>query len=90
MPAMNASTPPPRGVLLHPTSLPSYGGVGDFGPAAYAFVDFLLAASKATPLAGSSSQPHWPVQLALLRALRLRRQPYPHLGLERLVDAGWL
>ena len=33
------------GILLHVTSLPSYGGVGDFGPAAYAFVDF-LAASK--------------------------------------------
>src|ERR1700686_3075773 len=33
------------GVLLHVTSLPSYGGIGDFGPAAYAFVDF-LAASK--------------------------------------------
>jgi 4-alpha-glucanotransferase len=33
------------GVLLHVTSLPSYGGVGDFGPAARAFVDF-LAASK--------------------------------------------
>ena len=33
------------GVLLHVTSLPSYGGVGDLGPAARAFVDF-LAASK--------------------------------------------
>jgi 4-alpha-glucanotransferase len=33
------------GVLLHITSLPSHGGVGDFGPAARAFVDF-LAASK--------------------------------------------
>src|ERR1700727_3134703 len=32
------------GVLLHVTSLPSYGGVGDFGPAAYGFVDFLGAA----------------------------------------------
>jgi 4-alpha-glucanotransferase len=31
------------GVLLHVTSLPSYGGVGDFGPAARAFVDFLAA-----------------------------------------------
>ena len=29
------------GVLLHPTSLPSRGGIGDFGPAAYAFADFL-------------------------------------------------
>jgi 4-alpha-glucanotransferase len=34
------------GVLLHVTSLPSYGGVGDFGPAAYAFVDFLEAAKQ--------------------------------------------
>jgi len=34
------------GVLLHVTSLPSYGGVGDFGPAAYGFVDFLAAAKQ--------------------------------------------
>ena len=34
------------GILLHVTSLPSYGGVGDFGPAAYAFVDFLHAAKQ--------------------------------------------
>ncbi len=34
------------GVLLHVTSLPSRGGVGDFGPAAYAFVDFLAAAKQ--------------------------------------------
>ena len=33
------------GLLLHITSLPSFGGIGDFGPAAYAFADF-LAASK--------------------------------------------
>ena len=29
------------GILLHPTSLPSNGGIGDLGPAAHAFVDFL-------------------------------------------------
>ncbi len=34
------------GVLLHVTSLPSYGGVGDFGPAAYAFVDWLVSAKQ--------------------------------------------
>jgi 4-alpha-glucanotransferase len=34
------------GVLLHVTSLPSYGGVGDFGPAAYGFVDFLTVAKQ--------------------------------------------
>src|SRR6266478_5170598 len=34
------------GILLHPTSLPSHGGIGDLGPAAYAFVDFLHAAGQ--------------------------------------------
>lgn len=34
------------GILLHPTSLPSAGGIGDLGPAAYAFVDFLQAAKQ--------------------------------------------
>jgi len=34
------------GVLCHVTSLPSHGGVGDFGPAAYEFVDFLAAAKQ--------------------------------------------
>jgi 4-alpha-glucanotransferase len=34
------------GVLLHVTSLPSLGGVGDFGPAAYGFVDFLASAKQ--------------------------------------------
>lgn len=29
------------GILLHPTSLPGEYGIGDFGPEAYAFVDFL-------------------------------------------------
>ncbi len=29
------------GVLMHPTSLPGRFGIGDFGPEAYAFVDFL-------------------------------------------------
>ena len=38
------SFPRAAGILLHPTSLPSHGGVGDFGPAAYSFVDFLAAA----------------------------------------------
>ena len=31
---------------MHVTSLPSHGGVGDFGPAARAFVDFLAAAKQ--------------------------------------------
>ena len=34
------------GILLHPTSLPSRGGIGDFGPAAYRFVDGLAAARQ--------------------------------------------
>ena len=34
------------GILLHVTSLPSYGGTGDLGPAAHEFVGFLAAAKQ--------------------------------------------
>jgi 4-alpha-glucanotransferase len=34
------------GILLHPTSLPAHGGIGDLGPAAYEFIDFLSAARQ--------------------------------------------
>jgi 4-alpha-glucanotransferase len=34
------------GILLHPTSLPSRWGIGDLGPAAYQFVDTLIATSQ--------------------------------------------
>jgi len=38
--------PRSSGVLLHPTSLPGPYGSGDFGPAAYHFVDWLVAAGQ--------------------------------------------
>jgi 4-alpha-glucanotransferase len=40
--------PPQRsaGILLHPTSLPSLCGIGDLGPAAYAWVDALARARQ--------------------------------------------
>ncbi|MDD2422471.1 MAG: 4-alpha-glucanotransferase [Heliobacteriaceae bacterium] len=34
------------GILLHPTSLPGSYGIGDLGPAAYRFVDFLHRAGQ--------------------------------------------
>ncbi|MHB1424189.1 MAG: 4-alpha-glucanotransferase [Gemmataceae bacterium] len=34
------------GILLHPTSLPAPGGIGDLGPAAYAWVDALVRARQ--------------------------------------------
>jgi 4-alpha-glucanotransferase len=34
------------GVLMHISSLPSYGGIGDMGPAAHEFVAFLAAAKQ--------------------------------------------
>src|ERR1700740_1742484 len=40
------SFPRLAGVLLHPTSLPSRGGIGDLGPAAYPFLDFLASAQQ--------------------------------------------
>jgi 4-alpha-glucanotransferase len=36
------------GILLHITSLPSSYGVGDLGPGAYRFADFLTGAKQTT------------------------------------------
>ena len=38
--------PRTSGILLHPTSLPGPHGSGDFGPAAYHFVDWLVGAGQ--------------------------------------------
>lgn len=38
--------PRASGILLHPTSLPGPHGAGDFGPAAYHFVDWLATAGQ--------------------------------------------
>src|ERR1043166_7708052 len=76
------------GVLLHPTSLPSKGGIGDLGPAAYAFVDFLHEAGQGL----------W--QILPLNPVGLGNSPYSAtsafagntllISLERLVEHGWL
>jgi 4-alpha-glucanotransferase len=76
------------GVLLHVTSLPSRGGVGDFGPASYAFADFLAAAKQRVwqvlPLnpPGYGSSPYSAVSaFAGNPAL---------ISLERLAEEGWI
>ncbi|HKF03698.1 MAG TPA: 4-alpha-glucanotransferase, partial [Candidatus Sulfotelmatobacter sp.] len=38
--------PRASGILLHPTCLPGSSGIGDFGPAAFAFIDFLKDAGQ--------------------------------------------
>src|SRR5271169_1002486 len=38
--------PRASGVLLHPTSLPGRHGIGDLGPEAHAFVDFLAGTGQ--------------------------------------------
>src|SRR3979409_2150242 len=38
--------PRASGILLHPTSLPSRFGIGDFGDEAYRFADFLIASGQ--------------------------------------------
>jgi 4-alpha-glucanotransferase len=76
------------GVLLHVTSLPSYGGVGDFGPAAYGFVDFLAAAKQrlwqVLPLSptGYGSSPY--------SALSAFAGNPVLISLERLAEQGWI
>ena len=76
------------GILLHPTSLPSRGGIGDFGPAAYRFVDFLASARQGV----------W--QVLPLGPLGYGNSPYSStsafagnpllISLERLSDHGWI
>ena len=40
------SFPRASGILLHPTSLPGRFAIGDLGPAAYEFADFLIASGQ--------------------------------------------
>lgn len=76
------------GLLLHITSLPSYGGIGDLGPAAYAFADFLEA----------GKQRLW--QVLPLGPTGFGNSPYAALSafagnpllisLDQLSDRGWI
>src|ERR1035441_4543284 len=80
--------PRASGILLHPTSLPSRGGIGDFGPSAYAFADFLAAARQGL----------W--QVLPLGPLGFGDSPYSStsafagnpllISLERLTRPGWI
>src|SRR5579862_575700 len=82
------SFPRAAGILLHPTSLPSCGGIGDLGPAAYKFVDWLAA----------SRQGLW--QVLPLGPLGYGNSPYSSISafagnpllisLERLAGHGWI
>jgi 4-alpha-glucanotransferase len=82
------SFPRAAGILLHPTSLPSRGGVGDFGPAAYQFADFLASARQGL----------W--QVLPLGPLGYGNSPYSStsafagnpllISLERLAEHGWI
>jgi 4-alpha-glucanotransferase len=82
------SFPRAAGILMHPTSLPSRGGIGDFGPAAYQFVDWLAA----------SRQGLW--QVLPLGPLGYGNSPYSSISafagnpllisLERLASHGWI
>jgi len=82
------SLPRAAGILLHITSLPSRGGVGDFGPAAYQFADFLASARQGL----------W--QVLPLGPLGYGNSPYSAtsafagnpllISLERLAAQGWI
>src|SRR5579859_7701877 len=82
------SFPRACGILLHPTSLPSRGGIGDFGPAAYRFADWLASAQQSL----------W--QLLPLHPIGYGNSPYSAtsafagnpllISLERLAERGWL
>jgi 4-alpha-glucanotransferase len=76
------------GVLLHVTSLPGPHGIGDFGPGAYHFVDWLAAAGQRlwqvlplTPI-GPGDSPYQSVSAFAGSPLMV--------ALEPLVSRGWL
>jgi 4-alpha-glucanotransferase len=76
------------GVLLHITSLPGPHGIGDFGPDAYHFVDWLAAAGQRvwqllpmTPI-GPGDSPYQSVSAFAGSPLMV--------ALEPLVERGWL
>jgi 4-alpha-glucanotransferase len=83
---------PPRasGLLLHITSLPGGQGVGDLGPSAYAFADFLAAAGQTywqiLPLSpldpGAGFSPYSSPSAFAGNPLLV--------SLDKLADAGWL
>jgi 4-alpha-glucanotransferase len=76
------------GILLHPTSLPSRGGIGDFGPAAHDFVRFLAEARQGLwqvlPLGptGAGNSPYNSTSAFAGNPLLV--------SLERLVERGWI
>src|SRR5437868_10162227 len=80
--------PRSTGILLHPTSLPSRGGIGDFGPSAYQFLDFLAAARQGLwqvlPLGppANGASPYSSTSAFAGNSLLI--------SLERLVEHGWL
>ena len=76
------------GILLHPTSLPSAGGIGDLGPEAYRFADFLGAAKQGLwqvlPLGpcGAGNSPYSATSAFAGNPLLI--------SLERLAERGWI
>src|ERR1700676_688110 len=76
------------GVLLHVSSLPSYGGVGDLGPAAHEFVEFLAAAKQHI----LQVLPVWPTgygNYSSAGSSAFAGNPYL-ISLEFLSDWGWI
>ena len=81
-------TPRSAGVLLHITSLPGPHGVGDLGPAAHHFIDWLASAGQrvwqvlpTTPI-GPGNSPYQSVSAFAGSPLMV--------ALEPLVEHGWL
>lgn len=77
------------GVLLHPTSLPGPHGMGDMGPGAYHFVDWLVTAGQSAwqvlPLnpIGAGNSPYASVSVFAGNPLLIALEPLIEAGLLR-------
>src|SRR5882724_6253867 len=82
------SFPRSTGILLHPISFPSRGGIGDFGPAAYEFLNWLAEARQGLwqvlPLGppANGNSPYSSTSAFAGNPLLISQ--------ERLADRGWI
>lgn len=82
------------GILLHITSLPSKYGIGDFGPEAYKFIDFLVETKQKLwqilPITMTSSPAPYSCIIILNKLIFEKKNIYIYIFLNyRYISIWW-